>query len=153
MQRSYPPAPLVGVAGVVLHGGQVLLIQRGTEPAKGSWSLPGGLLHLGEGLGAGCAREVQEETGLRVSVGPLVQVVERISRDDRERVQYHYVILDFLCGCAYYEPRAGDDAMAAAWVDLAKLPEYEVNEDTIQVILKAVAMQKSGGQSTSSAPD
>jgi len=96
MQREYPEVPLVGVGAVVVKDGRVLLVQRGREPLKGHWSLPGGMLELGEALTAGVVREVREETGLTVEVVELVELLDRIHREG-ERVRYHYVIADYLC--------------------------------------------------------
>ena len=103
MGRHYPSQPVVGVGGVVLCGDEVLVVQRGAEPSKGLWSIPGGAVEVGESLAEACAREVAEETGLQVRVGPMVEVIERILRDDRGRVEYHYVLIDFVCS----SPRLG----------------------------------------------
>jgi ADP-ribose pyrophosphatase YjhB (NUDIX family) len=96
MQREFPEAPLVGVGAVVVDEGRVLLVRRGTEPMKGHWSLPGGLLEVGESLAAGVIREVREETGLTVEPVELIELLDRIHREG-ERVRYHYVIADYLC--------------------------------------------------------
>jgi len=116
MQREYPEAPLVGVGAVVVKDGRVLLVRRGHEPSKGQWSLPGGMLEVGEGLTAGVVREVKEETGLRVEVVELVELLDRIHRDG-ERVRYHYVIADYLCRVVDGELRAASDAEAVRWVE------------------------------------
>ena len=96
MEREFPLAPLVGVGAVVVEQGRVLLVRRGTEPLKGQWSLPGGMLELGESLTGGVMREVREETGLIVETVELVELLDRIQRDG-ERVRYHYVLADYLC--------------------------------------------------------
>jgi ADP-ribose pyrophosphatase YjhB (NUDIX family) len=96
MQREFPLAPLVGVGAVIVENGRVLLVRRGREPLKGQWSLPGGLLELGEGLTNGVEREVREETGLIVEPVELIELLDRINRED-DRVRYHYVIADYLC--------------------------------------------------------
>ena len=90
MSREYPEHPIVGVAAVVLRAGQVLLVQRGREPAKGLWGLPGGMLELGETVAEGVRREVWEECGVEIEVGPLVGVFEPMQRDDAGRLRYHY---------------------------------------------------------------
>src|SRR5438552_13789207 len=95
--REYPVRPIVGVGAVVLDGDRVLLVKRAHEPLKGEWSLPGGAVEVGETLEAAVAREVREETCLEVEVGPLVEVVNRIVRDPGGRVEYHFVIVDYLC--------------------------------------------------------
>jgi len=116
MGREYPETPLVGVGAVVVKDGRVLLVRRGHEPSKGQWSLPGGMLELGEGLMAGAVREVEEETGLLVEVVELVELLDRIHRDG-ERVRYHYVIADYLCRVVDGELRAASDAEAVRWVE------------------------------------
>jgi len=116
MEREFPEAPLVGVGAVVVKDGRVLLVRRGHEPSKGRWSLPGGLLELGEGLSAGVVREVKEETGLRVEIVELVELLDRIYREG-ERVRYHYVIADYLCRVVDGELKAASDAEAVRWVE------------------------------------
>lgn len=115
MQREFPETPLVGVGAVVVHEGRVLLVRRGREPLKGQWSLPGGLLEIGESLTAGVVREVREETGLTVELIELIELLDRIHREG-ERVRYHYVIADYLCKVAAGELKAASDADAVRWV-------------------------------------
>ena len=116
MHREFPLVPLVGVGAVVVHEGRVLLVRRGHEPLKGQWSLPGGLLELGEPLTGGVVREVKEETGLMVEPIELVELLDRIHRDG-ERVRYHYVIADYLCRVVGGELKAASDADEARWVE------------------------------------
>ncbi|MCB2226240.1 MAG: NUDIX hydrolase [Desulfarculaceae bacterium] len=144
MGRRYPSLPVVGVGGVVLCGEEVLVVQRGAEPSKGLWSIPGGAVEVGESLAEACAREVAEETGLAVSVGPMVEIIERILRDPEGRVEYHYVLIDFVCSSPRLEPRAGDDAADARWATLESLEGLGLTPDTRRVILKAARMANSG---------
>lgn len=116
MQREYPETPLMGVGAVVVDEGRVLLVRRGREPLKGHWSLPGGMLELGESLIEGVAREVKEETGLIVEPLELIELLDRIHREG-ERVRYHYVIADYLCRVVGGELKAASDADAVRWVD------------------------------------
>lgn len=140
MGRRYPHAPVAGVAGVVLSGDQVLLVKRGSPPSLGLWSLPGGAVELGEGLAAACAREILEETGLAVEVGPLVEVIERVQRDPGGRVEYHYILMDYLCRGPRTPPQAASDAAEARWVALNELESLGLTPDTARVIRKAAAL-------------
>lgn len=119
MQREFPLAPLVGVGAVVVDEGRVLLVRRGREPLKGQWSLPGGMLELGESLLAGVAREVLEETGLIVEPIELIELLDRIHHLE-ERVRYHYVIADYLCRVTGGTLAAASDADDVRWVEPAE---------------------------------
>jgi len=119
VQREFPHAPLVGVGAVVVHEGRVLLVRRGSEPLKGHWTLPGGLLELGESLVEGAVREVREETGLVVEPLELVELIDRIHRE-ASRIRYHYVIADYLCRVTGGELRAASDADAVRWIERAE---------------------------------
>jgi mutator protein MutT len=116
LQREFPVAPLVGVGAVIVEQGRVLLVQRGTEPAKGKWSIPGGLIDVGESLREAVAREVREETGLVVEPIELIELLDRIHRDG-DRVRYHYVIADYLCRVVGGTLLAASDAEAVRWVE------------------------------------
>ena len=135
--RAYPAQPVVGVGAVVLDGDRVLLVKRGHEPLKGEWSLPGGVVELGETLEAAIVREVREETGLEVDVGPIVDVLDRLLYDRDGRVQYHYVLVDFLCRPSGGAVRCASDAEAAEWAPLVRLESYGMAEQTVRVIQKA----------------
>ena len=119
MQREFPVAPLVGVGAVVVDQGRVLLVRRGAEPLKGHWSLPGGLVELGEGLLQAVVREITEETGLVVEPVELIEVLDRI-HSDAGRVRYHYVIADYLCRVVGGALHAASDADAVRWVERAE---------------------------------
>jgi 8-oxo-dGTP diphosphatase len=137
--REYPPVPLIGVGGIILNEGGVLLVRRGREPSAGQWSIPGGLVKVGETLRDAVAREVREETGLIVKTGALVEVLERIFRDDDGRVRYHYVLADYLCRITGGTLSAGSDADGVRWAQLDELEAIGVAPVTIQVIRKAEA--------------
>ena len=139
--RKYPERPIVAVGAVILDGDRVLLIQRGQEPLKGEWSLPGGAVEVGETLEAALAREVREETSLEVTVGPVLEVLDSIRRDADGRAAYHYVIVDYACdlsGGASNIPVCGTDAADVRWVPIEELARYRVTETAIAVIRKAL---------------
>lgn len=139
--REYPSAPVAGVAAVVLHGDQVLLIRRGREPLLGAWSLPGGALELGETSAEGAAREVLEETALRVRPTAVITSIDRIHCDQTGRVQYHYVLIEWLCFPEdQAEPKPGDDAAEVRWVHRSQLADYNLGESTLSVIHQALGM-------------
>ncbi|HEY1256505.1 MAG TPA: NUDIX hydrolase [Terracidiphilus sp.] len=119
MQREFPTSPLIGVGAVIVDDGRVLLIRRAAAPLKSHWSLPGGLLELGESLVDGVKREVREETGLIVEPLELIEVLDRIHREG-SRVRYHYVIADYLCRVTSGALQAASDADAARWVERAE---------------------------------
>jgi mutator protein MutT len=125
MQREFPLAPLVGVGAVIVDEGRVLLVRRGNEPMKGHWTLPGGLVELGEGLLNAVVREVREETGLNVEVVELIELLDRIHREET-RVRYHYVIADYLCRVTGGVLQAASDADAARWVERAEWNSHSV---------------------------
>ncbi len=138
MQREFPQAPLVGVGAVVVDQGRVLLVRRGTEPLKGQWSLPGGLIEVGESLLDGVVREVREETGLLVEPMELVELLDRIHREG-DRVRYHYVIADYLCRVTGGSLMAASDADAVRWVEHAEWNSHsalKIDPVTVRVIEK-----------------
>jgi ADP-ribose pyrophosphatase YjhB (NUDIX family) len=122
---------------VVFIGGRVLLIQRRFEPLAGRWSLPGGVLEVGETMAEGLAREMREETGLDVTVGPVVEVFDRITRDEHGRTRYHYVLVDFLCTARGGHPVAGSDVADVALVEPDDLDRYGLTPKTLEVIGRA----------------
>ena len=130
----------MAVGAVILDGDRVLLVQRGQEPLKGEWSLPGGAVEIGETLEAALAREVREETSLDVIVGPVVEVLESIRRDAGGRAEFHYVIIDYACRVRSGTPSAavrGTDAADVRWVPFDELDRYRLTEAAIRVIEKA----------------
>src|SRR5215469_17030914 len=115
MKRDYPEHPIIGVGAVIVPNGRVLLVRRDTEPLRGEWSVPGGLLELGEKLRDGVSREVLEETGLVVEAGEVLDVFDSIFADDQGQTQYHYVLIDYLCRVISGEARAGSDVCEVQW--------------------------------------
>ena len=135
--RRYPARPIVGVGGIVFVNLKVLLIRRRFEPLAGRWSIPGGALELGESLGQGLAREMFEETGLVVEVGPLVELFDRVTRDAGGRVQFHYVLADYLCRRIGGTLLAGSDVSDVALADVEALAPFDLTEKTLEVIAAA----------------
>lgn len=147
--REYPTAPIVGVAAVVLHRSEILLIRRGREPLLGAWSLPGGALELGETTAEGIVREVFEETGVHIKPVEMVATLDRIVRDEQQRVRFHYVLVEWLCiADEPQQPVCGDDAVEAKWLPLAEVsdPAYDLGIVTLDVIGKAVRVAETVGR-------
>ena len=138
MQREYPDRPIVGVGAIIIENGWVLLARRGTPPRAGQWSLPGGVVELGETLRAATEREALEETGLIVEAGEVVEVLDRILPGEAGAVQFHYVLIDFLCTCKGGELQAGGDAAEVAWATEEELEKYSLERITLEVIKKAL---------------
>jgi 8-oxo-dGTP diphosphatase len=137
--RRYPSRPIVGVGAVIFIDGRVLLVKRGHEPLAGSWSLPGGTVELGETAAAAVVREIREETGLVVEVGPVVEVVDRIQVEDNGRVGYHFVVIDYLCRSRAGKLVAGSDVADVALADPAALDPYGLTEAVQAVIARAAS--------------
>ncbi len=129
----------MGVGALIFEGERVLLVQRGSEPLKGFWSLPGGILETGERLADGVRREVREETGLEVEPYELFEVFERIIPDGEGGTEYHYVLIDYLCRVAGGSLAAADDAASAAWIAQDELDALAVTEGTLAVVRRAFA--------------
>lgn len=136
--REYPRRPLVGVGALIADSGRIVLVRRGSLPSLGEWSIPGGLVKVGETLKDAVIREAFEETGLQVEPYDLVELLERIFHDQDGRVKYHYVLADYLCRAVGGELIAGSDVTDAAWVDREQLPELGLAPVTLRVVLKAL---------------
>ena len=162
--REYPELPMVGVGGVVIDGERVLLVRRATEPARGEWTIPGGLLEVGETLAQGVARELREETGLTVRVLDLIEALERIfpepgtgieatgesgdrTNEGRRGPRYHYVILDYLCERLSGEACISDELTDLAFVREDELESFHLTPIAIRVVRRAFAMARARGAS------
>jgi len=143
MKREFPEFPLVGVGAIIIEPPHVLLVKRAHPPIQGQWSIPGGVLEIGELVREAAVREAREETGLIVEPGELLGVFDRVLRDAEHRVQYHYVLIDFLCRRVGGELCASSDAAEVRWFTREELPTLNLAEDTQDVILKGFARQPS----------
>jgi 8-oxo-dGTP diphosphatase len=133
-KREYPETPMVGVGAIIIDGDRVALVKRGHPPLAGQWSIPGGLLEVGETLRACAEREVREETGLTVAIGDLLGVFDRVVPDAEGCIHYHYVLIDFLCRRLRGELHAADDAEDARWFHREELPNLALAQETLKVI-------------------
>lgn len=138
--REYPEHPRVGVGTVVLDGAEVLLVKRGRQPAAGKWSIPGGLVDLGETTEAAARREVLEECGIPVTILGVAGVVDRVIRDESGRIRYHYVLVDYLAFVDSDGAVAGSDAAACRWVALDEVDGLDTTQGLMDMIRRAVAL-------------
>jgi 8-oxo-dGTP diphosphatase len=136
MQREFPEVPLVGVGAIIIECARVLLVKRAHPPLQAQWSIPGGVLEVGELVREAAIREAREETGLIVEPEDLLGVYDRILRDPEKRVQYHYVLIDFLCRRVAGDLAAASDAADVRWFAREELPALNLAEDTQDVIRK-----------------
>ena len=139
MKREFPEIPLVGIGSIIIEGDRVVLVKRAHPPIQGHWSIPGGVLEVGEMVREAAVREAREETGLIVEPGELLGVYDRILRDPGQRVQYHHVLIDFLCRAVGGELLAASDATEVRWFTREELPALNLAEDTQDVIQKGFA--------------
>jgi ADP-ribose pyrophosphatase YjhB (NUDIX family) len=136
MKREFPEVPLVGVGAIIIEDARVLLVKRAHPPLQAQWSIPGGVLEVGELIREAVVREAREETGLIVEPEDLLGVYDRILRNPEERVQYHYVLIDFFCRRVGGELLAASDAAEARWFAREELPALKLAEDTLDVVGK-----------------
>ena len=134
---AYPQQPIVAVGAVVIHRNRVLLVRRGKQPAKGDWAIPGGRVELGESMQAAAAREVLEETGISIKPGELIYYFETIQPDQNGKIQFHYIIFDFMATYLTGEPNPQDDALDARWIAPTEIHAFGLNQRT-QDLLKQI---------------
>ncbi|HET9489492.1 MAG TPA: NUDIX hydrolase [Methylomirabilota bacterium] len=142
MSREYPARPLVGVGAVVLHQGRVLLVRRGGQPSSGKWSLPGGLVELGETTAEAIHREIREECGIGITVVDVAGVLDRVTRDAEGRVRYHYVLIDYLAFPKSEAVVAGTDAAECRWVEIERVNELDVTDGLSDMIRRGLALAR-----------
>ena len=135
MRKEYPEHPMVGVGAIIVQDGKILIVRRGSEPGKGKWSVPGGLVELGETVEQAVVREVREECGLDVEVDRLIDIVDSMTFDKNGRLKYHFIILDFFVKIKGGKLRPGDDAKEALWVPLEEVENYDLTK-TFKEFLK-----------------
>lgn len=140
--RRYPKRPILGVGALIFQRNRILLVERGKQPLKGWWSLPGGVLETGELLADGIRREVKEETGLDVEPIEVIEIFERIMPDGDGRTEYHYVLVDYICRVKSGAAHPATDVSALAWVAEHDLERYKLTEGTLPVIRKAFAKRR-----------
>lgn len=132
--NTYPVVPRVGVGAITVKDGKVLLVKRGIEPSKGLWAIPGGTLKLGETLQECAAREIFEETGITIKVGDCIYVFDFIERDNKGKIKFHFVIVDFAADYVSGEPQGADDALDARWLSREELRDLSVAKNTITAL-------------------
>ena len=133
MKREYPDTPLVGVGAIIIEDGRVALVKRGHAPLVGEWSIPGGVMEVGETVREAAVREACEETGLQVIV-ELLGIYERLLRDEQGKVRYHYLLVDFLCRRTSGELCAAGDAEEVRWFTPEEVKQLMLPDDTNEVI-------------------
>jgi 8-oxo-dGTP diphosphatase len=142
MQRKYPVCPLIGVGALIHRGDEIVVVLRETEPAKGLWSIPGGLLELGERVADGVKREVREETGLEVAVDRLLDVIDNIVYDEEGRICYHYVLIDYLCRPSLGDLKAATDVKEARWIKLTDVDRLPTTKTLKRLLAQAHLMEE-----------
>jgi len=133
-RRLYPERPLIGVGVLIRDGDRYLLVRRAAEPDAGLWSIPGGLVELGERVEEAAVREALEETGLEVEIRDLLGVVDKIERDDAGRIRFHFVIVDYLAEVKGGSLKASSDALEARWVRAEEFPKYRLSPTLVKLL-------------------
>jgi 8-oxo-dGTP diphosphatase len=134
--RSYPAYPRVGVGILVFRGEHILLVKRARPPSEGKWTIPGGLVELGETLQQAAKRELLEECGIEVTLGDIISTFDIIHQNDNGQVNYHYVIVDFVADFFSGDLRADSDVKDARWMLPSEIYDFDVPEMTRKLILK-----------------
>jgi ADP-ribose pyrophosphatase YjhB (NUDIX family) len=145
MQRRYPERPIPAVGAIVVKDGRVLLARRGKEPSYGLWSVPGGAVRLGERLEDATKRELREECGIEIELTAVIEVIERMVRDPDGKVQYHYVIVDYLARWVSGELTPSAEALEARWVAPEEFPQLEITRGTPEVVLRMLENGRKAG--------
>ena len=141
--RTYPLHPQVGVGIVLLNEDQVLLIKRGQEPAIGKWTVPGGLVKIGETIHEAAKRELMEECGIAAALRDIIDVFEFIERDRNNEIKYHYIVVEVLASYEGGQVNASSDAVDAKWCRLSEIDDAACTSETKNLVRKAFAHEKS----------
>lgn len=142
-RRLYPDRPMVGVGVLIGEGDRYLIVKRAAEPDAGLWSIPGGLVEIGEKAADAAAREAEEETGLDVEIVDILGVVDKVVRDEEDRIKFHFVIVDYLAKPKGGSLRAASDALEARWVKAEELPDYELSPTLVELLRRVGIYPKS----------
>ena len=142
-RRLYPDRPMVGVGVLIREGDRYLIVKRAAEPDAGLWSIPGGLVEIGEKAADAAAREAEEETGLDVEIVDILGVVDKVVRDEEDRIKFHFVIVDYLAKPKGGSLRAASDALEARWVKAEELPDYELSPTLVELLRRVGIYPKS----------
>ena len=127
-KREYPNRPIVGVGVLIQKGDEYLLIKRAANPDKGLWSVPGGLIDVGERAADAAQREALEETGLVVEMGERLGVVDKIEYDEAGKEFYHFIIIQYLATPVRGVLTPMDDALDAVWITKEQLKDYNITK-------------------------
>lgn len=142
-RRLYPDRPMVGVGVLIREGDRYLIVKRAAEPDAGLWSIPGGLVEIGEKAADAAAREAKEETGLDVEIVDILGVVDKVVRDEEDCIKFHFVIVDYLAKPKGGSLRAASDALEARWVKAEELPDYELSLTLVELLRRVGIYPKS----------
>jgi mutator protein MutT len=143
--RRYPDRPIVAVGAIVVEKGRVLMARRGKEPSYGLWSVPGGAVRLGEDLKTAARREIREELGIEVELTDVIEILERVTRDAEGRIQYHYVVVDYLARRVDGEPTPSPEALEVRWIAPEEFSQYEMTRGTAEVLLRILEAGRKAG--------
>ena len=141
MKREYPEQPIIGVGGIIFNNRSVLLVKRDQEPARGQWSLPGGVVELGETLIEALRREIFEEVSIKIKVQGLVRLLDRIIYDKGKKVQFHYVIADYWGWIVSGQPRPASDVSDARFVHINQIRKMGIHKEVEETIYRAIKMR------------
>ena len=136
MKRLYPEQPIISIGALIVCKGQILLEKRKNEPSKGKWSIPGGVVELGERLEKTVIREVKEETGLTIANVELVDVINSVTYDENGKIKYHFVIMEYFARIKAGTIQASSDAEELRWVSLIKVEEYDLTKSFRDFFIK-----------------